>query len=381
MRFSAWRTHLMLAPFMVSSFAHAKEEAVSPGPLNIKLVIPSSVSDLDKKQIGAHWKQACASLGAAFTVKKNFFHHGIASSYTCDAASSADAKPQEIRSGWTLQITLDQGTSTIAMFYRNGATPEAKVVIATDAKIVKALRNLDVARHTAMVLMDDLPFARLVDGQSVKNSLSYTRENTDTNLVPMEKYTLFSMTYSSETNAWIPKVIGKVVLDEKSHPVANKNASPSNKGTPASAGRETWRWKVALSNPLTKNKVYWAQDARGRGANREALGEILKKELRKHGIEGSLVEDLLATFKTGYAGIRYGYPVVSGDSLVTKSAMIGILAEIRGGPLEGLRWYWDFAPEVSEKVQDHEMSFSWSRASLGWSFGFDVNHKFLNRLM
>lgn len=61
------------------------------------------------------------------------------------------------------------------------------------------------------------------------------------------------------------------------------------------------------------------------------------------------------------------------DPLLSKSTFVGILAEVRAGPLNGLRWYWDFAPKVTTVENNENLSFAWSRATLGWSFGFNYN--------
>ena len=73
---------------------------------------------------------------------------------------------------------------------------------------------------------------------------------------------------------------------------------------------------------------------------------------------------MFGTFDHSYVAIRYGYPTISGDSVLANSYFIGVLAEIRGGPIAGLRIYYDYAPEQTKESEDADIkafNFSWSR--------------------
>lgn len=362
MRERTWRVPIVLFALATLAPAWAKAEAVRPEPLNIELVSPSAASRNESKAVETSWKSACAALGAAFKIKRNFFFHGIAASHSCRIVSGAgDTRAN----GWTLRITPGPASWTLAMFYDNTAEPEASLAIAGDAKVIKALGEPEVARHAAMKLMDDLPLARLVDQKSIKSSLSYKGKRNGAQLTPVKEYKIFSMSYLPEGRLWAPRMVGEATLLR-------------------SAKTGVWKWRVVLDGPLEPHQTYWAQDARGRGANAVGLSENLKNALSKHDLKGGLLDDaataLYATVSSGYAGFRFGYPILQADPLLSKSAMVGIFTEVRGGPLEGLRWYWDFAPEARATINGEKMNFTWSRASLGWALGLDLDSSFLTRI-
>lgn len=104
--------------------------------------------------------------------------------------------------------------------------------------------------------------------------------------------------------------------------------------------------------------------------------EILKLIEQKAGGERQTIVDTLAA---GYAGIRLGTSMTQDVPLLAESQMVGILAEVRAGPLNGLRWNWDFGPEVKKIDNGYEQAFTWSRATLGWSFGFPFQ-SFISKL-
>jgi hypothetical protein len=123
---------------------------------------------------------------------------------------------------------------------------------------------------------------------------------------------------------------------------------------------------------LDPRQRYYAQNKEGLGKKEGALNRLLNRGLKKYKSRVR-VGFLADTFSGGFSGFRYGYPLaLSNDSLVSKSAMVGIFTEVRGGPLEGLRWYWDFAPEVKEVNNGNKTSFTWSRPSLGWAISFQL---------
>lgn len=75
-------------------------------------------------------------------------------------------------------------------------------------------------------------------------------------------------------------------------------------------------------------------------------------------------------------GLRFGYPLVSGNTLAAKIKTIGFLIERRGDFLKGLRYAYDFSPRSSADNQGTQESFSYARHSLGWAFEIPINYFF-----
>ena len=52
-----------------------------------------------------------------------------------------------------------------------------------------------------------------------------------------------------------------------------------------------------------------------------------------------------------------------------KSRHHRFISRVRHGTLDGLRFYWDYAPKVEETYDEtNNLSLSWNRAVIGWAF-------------
>src|SRR5690606_26317440 len=119
-----------------------------------------------------------------------------------------------------------------------------------------------------------------------------------------------------------------------------------------------------------KGLPQWAHNSQGPGANFEELmeslkdaNELLNTAADKGELDGffkgnfqSLASMLVESLAGGYVGLRYGLQVLPGEKIVSSTTIFSLLAEIRGGPLEGLRYYYDTVPEIkkTEKVSTSE---------------------------
>ena len=99
--------------------------------------------------------------------------------------------------------------------------------------------------------------------------------------------------------------------------------------------------------------------------------ETLFATLENSDLGISLVEEFFNdSISSSYAGIRMGLPVIAGETIISESSIINSLIEVKEGYLKGLRLYYDLAPEVRKDSVLGEQSFSWNRASIGYSFSF-----------
>lgn len=309
----------------------------------------------DKPQ--ASLKAACEGLGNGFVVKKGLFRHGIVSSYSCFEGDKSLSEKAAKEPDWLLRISKDAtGKWQFEMFYQDEKEPQAKLTLPDGENMLAALNDPTVQKTIAAQMMDSLPMSRLIDRESIKARLSYDGRKEETLPQPPVEYKIFSLEYVPGARIWVPKVVGQAKKAKK--------------------GKKLVKWDVTLDLELEPGKTYWAQGPLGRGQYGKNFEDTLGKALAKHGIKSDFlsqtVDALYDTLASGYVGLRYGFPMAKGDNLITKAAMVGILTEVRGGPLEGLRWYWDFAPEIKEKVNGQETSYTWSRPTLGWSFGLQL---------
>jgi hypothetical protein len=79
---------------------------------------------------------------------------------------------------------------------------------------------------------------------------------------------------------------------------------------------------------------------------------------------------LTAPLGSAHIGARFGLPLLRGAPYGSKTTFIGLLAEVRSGALEGLRFNADLWPRVTDVFDGEEGEFAGSRYIVGWSFRF-----------
>jgi hypothetical protein len=80
-----------------------------------------------------------------------------------------------------------------------------------------------------------------------------------------------------------------------------------------------------------------------------------------------------STIVNGYFGLRVGFPVGETAPVLSRSKAFSILAIVRGGPLDGLRYTSDFIAESSVQTTAGTNSIDWSRHLLGFSLGWQLD--------
>lgn len=99
---------------------------------------------------------------------------------------------------------------------------------------------------------------------------------------------------------------------------------------------------------------------------------------------GSIANLIYATTASGYTGFRLGYQLLKGknsrDKMLDGAQMYGLLVEVRAGPMEGLKFYYDKFPMVREQSSESQSShLEWSRFVVGKSFILSLPY-FVNKV-
>ena len=110
--------------------------------------------------------------------------------------------------------------------------------------------------------------------------------------------------------------------------------------------------------------VYEAHDRLTSAARSGLLDNLFTK-----GYE-SISDLLFQTAASGYIGLRYGRQLLTGNKLLEGASMYGLLVEVRSGPLNGLKFYYDSFPKTKYESAGDTTSLQWSRLVLGKSFSF-----------
>ncbi|MBC7532419.1 MAG: hypothetical protein H7318_12650 [Oligoflexus sp.] len=202
------------------------------------------------------------------------------------------------------------------------------------------------------LLIESLPFgmAFKVNGKSV----FFPRSN---DLPPHSKELIvYGLRFDEKSQLWMPKIYAYL-----------KRLEPLD-GDKAIQGDE-YEW-TENRKPLEKNKIYWAQDSQGLGQRSADYEVVINKLLHKSAGSGSnfMSQIFFESFRSSYTGIRFGKSLLGSGSIVTEGNLVSGLVEIRGGPLTGLRSYYDIVPLVSRNEGSEEEHFSLKRASIGWCF-------------
>lgn len=114
--------------------------------------------------------------------------------------------------------------------------------------------------------------------------------------------------------------------------------------------------------------------------------EVIEEKAAEASFFDSLKPGMNTLFKgldrktaAGIVALRLGYPLVVEKSLASKIKTLGLLVELRGDLLKGLRYGYDYSPKAKITVEGIDESFSYTRHSLGWAFEIPVNW-FINQI-
>jgi hypothetical protein len=169
-------------------------------------------------------------------------------------------------------------------------------------------------------------------------------------------YMVFTLAFDSERDLWNARPIGRI------------------KPAPAAANGAGFILQRHLNVPHYATELVFVQDSRGRGQNREPI-------LRKMGsIFDSLVasnDSLTSNLDVSMVGIRYGYPIMKRNTVLSRAATVGLLVAANRGPLRGARLSYEKTPTVSTgTLSGLDTSFGWSRFSIGWSLSSPLPAQF-----
>ncbi len=146
---------------------------------------------------------------------------------------------------------------------------------------------------------------------------------------------------------------------------------------------EVWHFTDSAT-PLPGNGVRILAKPSGSGAPEytqivSALSKRYKALLKKRKSDfkagQSLKDSLLRqSSSSGYVGVRFGRSLVSRkDDLLVGAKMVGVLTELRSGPLKGFRLYYDNIPRVSKEIQGQQFYYESSHLIGGYGFIFEPN--------
>lgn len=342
-------------------------------------VLPPKIKKVDQADVEkfmADWKLGCEQLGVRLTSGKGPFGMGLFDKHVC---APAEKSGHSADNAW--EIVIEEHAKAVILqvyWHREGdnkedLAPVAKIEIPQSGYMPQLLQDADFADIVALQVLTELPFAyRLPAGKAgaikgkdfSKNRWVDKVKDTGMVLAPPEAIRFFAYQYPPGQSLLTIEVLGR---------------------SKANISKGKVQYKIPKGVQKNQDPIRVAHDAKGRSSYGAAIGasieavmkEAIKTlELDKESLFASTLTGLEDTFAKGYFGFRWGKQTLMGIPVLEQTSMIGILGEIRGGPLAGLRIYHDRvleekAQHIIEDINYGETSLRWSRTLLGYSFAFD----------
>lgn len=382
---------------------------------HLKIVLDTKKSRKDgktkeeKKAAKKDWKTACDNLGKALVAGSGPWGFGAFSGYGCYRGKSKKKLAGEDKPArWELRVI--NGKKDFEFKFTYQPTGGAKVDVAQltfpgAQQTLKYFADDEFTDATAFSLLERLPGGMQVTKAAIKGTPPtfvgrYVRAGNGkrfkyTVIEAPEELVLFRIAWDDKEKRWRSTVVGTAKRTQVNEPKKKKK----KKQQTLVGGDVTYETNDAVLQALAQGPL-WAQGSGGPGALAEQNDEVMREAAQKLGqaaeqdkldefINGkvsSLVGDLLDTAASGYVAARIGMQVLQGEDqlskgLMSKLMLIGVLTEVRGGPLEGLRYYYDKIPETKGELEGATgekivSSIASARHTLGYSFNIPIGFVF-----
>ncbi len=379
-------------------------------PYHVKIVLeqqgsrPLPKKAKEKQKYDKAWVAACAELGNAISAGKGPWGFGVFQSFSCFRADKKVGGVEQSPS-WLLSV-VDGATQVTFKLFRlrsDGQDLVAEVAMPSSKFSFEFFRDGEFTDYVAYNILEQMPMAMIVGKQQLKgNQLTvryFSAGKTDKfkyePLPPPDSLTLYRIQYDVKAQSWRSQVAGTAKQKQVIKPKVKKDG----KGKVLTGGKVVYELSPEAVAELN-NGALFAHRSQGPGTDKLA-GPNLKdaqikidsaarsgqlEEFLRKGNQG-LLSNLLATAASGYVGLRYGAQILPSEGelgkLTKKGTFFGLLAEVRGGPLKGLRYYYDKQPKIeatlSKKDGDVKASVEFSRHVIGFSMGYNLGW-FIDRI-
>ena len=319
----------------------------------LKVVLVASSAKAESLRVDDFWEDACAALGSAFRAGSGPWGLGLFTGHDCATAPTENAAAEE--SDWTLLVVPKGKTVALRLRYRRSKGDLGVATIPTGKLGLELLTAKRLALKAAGVILSQLPVAGRVPQKLRDLEFPATRDDDPQALPPPPKaLDAFTLTYDPERGYWQPRLVTTASLVDKGE-----------------KGGLVWRLAAA---PATG--VVWLQDSVGPRARTKELRDHMlatakryqahPEEFRPPGAIARVSAAAISSVGKGVVGLRYGQALY-GEGVIRKLSILSFLVELRGAPLDGLRFYYDTWPSKNYTVATGLSHASGQRAVLGWS--------------
>lgn len=393
-------SRVVLAFFL--AFVFAKKSLAEPVVTDhVQIILDTKASKkkpMSKKERSAYhevFRLACDKIGRSLLAGAGPWGFGIFNSFGCYRGNKFLGGVNQ-KSKWQVLVTDSaQSIAFEALYFSSAGTKVelARVSYPPSKSFFKFFADDEFTDLVAFSLLERMPMGALVfkarvggtppqfNGRYIRagRGSSFKYDTPD----PPGELTLFSLEWDEPSKTWRSAVQGTAKKMKIVKP--NKKTRKSR----LRGGSVVYEVTEALALTLAKGPLY-AQSSAGPGYQSEDLDEIGEDALEKlqaadnqgrlldfiNGRITGVLDKILDTAASGYVAVRYGKQVLTGDEMLNKTSIFGLLVEVRGGPLQGLRYYYDKMPkvELARKLADGggevQTSIESARHVLGFAFDF-----------
>lgn len=349
-----------------AAMGQGKMSPLSPGALVVILDESSAKGVLDVDE----FETFCADFGSLLSIDQGVFGLGIFTEVKCrpDMPASAEnlIRMRVVFDGPEVQLTLELAT------LGNPKRQLAGVTFKHGGKFSEMLENPAFSTLTALALLEQLPYQMVLQTGTNKEN-KHVLSDAEKSLIEEgvrlpESLHAFRATVDASGLIY-PNSVGTISMEMNEGKAAYLHEDAAKKG-----GEIFWK----LSAKTKKLPAYvLGINIEGRSASKGKLENMIaeKSELLISDINRNLLTksaNSVTSFvgklgASGYLGLRYGPALLPGD-LIDQSKYFGALVEFRSGPLDGLRMYYDYWPEVKGTINGQSGTFGGKRAIVAYSF-------------
>ncbi|MEN9834154.1 MAG: hypothetical protein RL011_347 [Pseudomonadota bacterium] len=389
--------------FLSSSVVRAEDVAIEHLKITVDAKASRKVPKDQSKGYSKDWKKTCSALGSAMTVGNGPFGFGAFGSFSC-YLSGKKVSGVDKPTTWSLNVVDGVKEVKYQLIHQDDKVSDvvSEYVLPHSDHLMKFYKDDEYIDYVAYALLEGSPMGMLVSKARIKGSppsftgrywragksrsFKYPEQEAPKSLV------LYRLSWDSAQKQWSSQVVGIANRTKINKPKSKK----VKKKSVLAGGDVTYEITPAIDAVLATGPL-WAQSADGPGTRKS---EIIKGLSAAHAdldraVEKDVLDDFLTGGKdflgqlweaaaSGYVGLRYGKQILPGvgplGTLLAKTNMFGLLFEMRGGPLKGLRYYYDVLPKSTQTLDGIDLngldttytaSIAFARHVIGFSWDFN----------
>lgn len=331
-------------------------------------------------------------------IRKGPWGVGAFNSFSC----SIDGKKvsgKEKQTDWKLSIVNKK--SGFEFELKDGSSSMASLSLPFSDTSMMVLKDPELIDLIVYQLLEQMPYAFYLDSKNIQDQdLKFTYRHWQTSEAKEFKYTVpkppadlvvYRLQWDQDRSMYRSTILGKATLKEIVPPKLESKTKDNKKIAYLKGGTVSYTISKEVYDEL-KNGPAWAHQSEGPGSQNEDLTKIARQakgDIDSYAKNGQLdnflagktglIANILESAASGYVGMRYGRQVLPAEGelgrLLDDTSLFNLIAEVRGGPVKGLRYYYDKLPETKMKLNSADgskinASLAFARHVLGYSFDF-----------